>query len=196
MNNKVFSDLKIIEDSTNGLVKLGTAERLGETRKFRILNNFNGRFTKSNPRNLFKIIEALNNLLSQDISSNTPVVGFIEGSVVIAYELARQRNSPFLISTIAKIKGYEDHAVSVEPHKLDKPIIIYGLEKGDKVIIVEDEISTGDSMVQFVKDLRDFGVDVLEIVTIVETLNFDAKDKIKKALGLEIKSLVKVELLE
>lgn len=40
------------------------------------------------------------------------------------------------------------------------------LEKGDKVVVVEDLISTGGSSIDVVKTLRDFGADVLGVVSI------------------------------
>ena len=194
-NSLTFSKLKILHDDTGGLVKLSTAERIGDNRLFRILNNFSGRFSLTNSKDLIKLINILNEKLNQNVLDEI-VVGFVEGSVLLAYELARQRGKKFTCSTGAKIVGYENYLHFSEPHIKNSECILYGLNKGDKITLIEDEISTGDSLIQSIKMLQSSGLQVLQICTIIEVVNFNARQKLKEEFGLELISLIKIELIQ
>ena len=62
------------------------------------------------------------------------------------------------------------------------------------MIVVDDEITSGKGVVALTKALREFGVDVYGVGGIIETINFGAREVIRQEIGLELTSLVQVEL--
>ncbi len=68
------------------------------------------------------------------------------------------------------------------------------LNSGDKVIVIEDLISTGKSSVQVVKNLRDEGADVVGVFSIF-SYQFEKADENFKSVGLEYVSLENISSL-
>ena len=71
---------------------------------------------------------------------------------------------------------------------------MYGLRPGMKVILCEDEISTGEGMIKIVRALRKAKVEIIAIACFIEVVNFSGVEKIFKATGLKPISLVKIQL--
>lgn len=72
-------------------------------------------------------------------------------------------------------------------------LYINGLKKGDRVIIVDDVISTGGTLFALVKALKEMGVEVLDVVSVIGRGTGYLK---LKELGFEPKILVTVDVSE
>lgn len=80
-----------------------------------------------------------------------------------------------------------------EPHAVGKYVYIYGPKKGDKVILVDDEIYSGDSMVEAIKELRKRRIIIKDIVCLIEAVKLGARNKIRE-FGFDLKSYLKHNL--
>jgi adenine phosphoribosyltransferase len=67
-----------------------------------------------------------------------------------------------------------------------------GIEEGEKVVLVDDVISTGGTISAIVKALQAVGADIVDILIVVE--KGDHKQEVERDLGVRIKTLVKVEV--
>lgn len=76
----------------------------------------------------------------------------------------------------------------------EKELYINGLRSGDRVVIVDDVISTGGTMRALVQALRGMGVKIVDVIVVVEKGN--RKEALEAELGVKIKTLVKVEVRE
>lgn len=74
----------------------------------------------------------------------------------------------------------------------EKDLYINGLKKGDRVVIVDDVISTGGTLKAIVKALQDMGVVIVDIIIVVQKT--DQLERLQAELGVRIKTLVKVEV--
>jgi adenine phosphoribosyltransferase len=73
-------------------------------------------------------------------------------------------------------------------------LYINGLKKGDRVILVDDVVSTGGTMIAVLKALVRMGVDVVDVMAVVEKGN--GKDIVEKETGFKVNSLVKVNVVD
>ncbi|RLF31459.1 MAG: adenine phosphoribosyltransferase, partial [Thermoplasmata archaeon] len=73
----------------------------------------------------------------------------------------------------------------------EKKIYINGLEKGMKVVIVDDVISTGGTLVAVVDALKEMGI---EIRGIYIAINKGDLKKIEERTGMKIDTLVNIEV--
>lgn len=73
-------------------------------------------------------------------------------------------------------------------------MFINGISEGDRVVIVDDVISTGGTIAAIVKALQGMGVQIVDIIVVVE--KGDRKASLERELGIKIKTLVKVEMHE
>ncbi|UCH90256.1 MAG: adenine phosphoribosyltransferase [Thermoplasmata archaeon] len=71
---------------------------------------------------------------------------------------------------------------------------INALEAGDRIILIDDVLSTGGTLKCILETLRDMDVEVLEVIIAIEKT--DRKKELERELGIEIKTLVKVEVVE
>lgn len=73
-------------------------------------------------------------------------------------------------------------------------LYINGLSEGDRVVLIDDVLSTGGTLSAIVKALRSMGVEIVDVVVVIEKGN--RKEELEKELGLDIKTLVRVEIRE
>jgi adenine phosphoribosyltransferase len=73
-------------------------------------------------------------------------------------------------------------------------LYINGLNKGDRVILVDDVVSTGGTMIALLKALKRMGVTVVDVVAVIEKGN--GKDNVEKETGVTVNSLIKVNVVD
>ncbi|WP_048191870.1 hypoxanthine/guanine phosphoribosyltransferase [Methanobacterium sp. SMA-27] len=73
-------------------------------------------------------------------------------------------------------------------------LYINGLHKGDRIILVDDVVSTGGTMIAVLKALERMGVKVVDVVAVIEKGN--GNDIVKNETGFNVKSLLKVNVVE
>lgn len=74
----------------------------------------------------------------------------------------------------------------------EKEMYINGIKSGDRVVIVDDVISTGGTMKALVTAFRRMGVEIVDIIVVIE--KGDRKEELEAELEVKIKTLVKVEV--
>lgn len=109
----------------------------------------------TNPEILRALAKELAKLLPP-LDSFDRLAGPELGAVTITSVLACEVNKPFVIVRKAA-KGYGT----------DK-IFEGKLEKGEKVVLIEDILTTGGAALAAAKNLRDYGVDVIQVIGVVD----------------------------
>ena len=92
----------------------------------------------------------------------------------------RRYNLPGEVS-VHQVTGYSE-----------REMYINGLGSGDRVVIVDDVISTGATMRALVQAFHKMGVSIVDIIVVVEKGN--GKEQLEAELNIKIKTLVKVEV--
>lgn len=100
----------------------------------------------------------------------------------IPYNIIRKRRYglPGEVS-VKQVTGYS---------KLD--LYINGISNGDRVVIVDDVISTGGTLRALVTALRGIGAEIEDIIVVVEKT--DRKKALEEELDVGIKTLVRIEV--
>ncbi|MDH4122497.1 MAG: hypoxanthine/guanine phosphoribosyltransferase [Thermoplasmata archaeon] len=73
-------------------------------------------------------------------------------------------------------------------------LFVNDISKGDRVLIVDDVISTGGTIRAVIEGLRKIGAEVVDVLVVVE--KGEGKELIEKELGIKIKTLVKIDVTE
>ena len=73
-------------------------------------------------------------------------------------------------------------------------LYLNGINKGDKVLIIDDVLSTGGTMVAIIKALERAGAHIKDIVCVIERGN--GKEEVKEKTGYDIKTLVKIDVVD
>lgn len=72
-------------------------------------------------------------------------------------------------------------------------LFINGVNAGDKVVIIDDVVSTGGTLWALVEALKKMHVIISDILVVIEKT--DKKAEIERKLGQQVKTLVKVEVV-
>lgn len=120
------------------------------------------------------------------------IIGAEAMAIPLGVALSLSTNKPFVV--IRKRKYGLPGEVEVEQttgYSKNK-LFINGVKKGDRVIIVDDVISTGGTLRALVKTLDNMGVIIVNITIVIE--KGPAKSRLEKEIGHTIHSLVRVEV--
>jgi adenine phosphoribosyltransferase len=71
-------------------------------------------------------------------------------------------------------------------------LYINGLYKGDRIILVEDVVSTGGTMIAVLNALKSMGVDVVDVLAVME--KGKGKERVEVETGFRVKTLLKVNI--
>jgi adenine phosphoribosyltransferase len=71
-------------------------------------------------------------------------------------------------------------------------LYINGLTKGERVILVEDVVSTGGTMIAVLNALKDMGVELEDVLAVIE--KGEGKKLVESKTGIKIKTLLRVNV--
>jgi len=148
-----------------------------DTKKYKIIHQFDGRVVPLKPDVLKETAKELAKLLN--LERVDYILGFAEGGVLAAYGVSDVTNIPMVGSYRVRLKAAPE-IIFTEPHSERATHYIYGLKPGDRVVIVEDEITTGSTLSSAVGELRRQKIEVVDIGSYIICRNF--RDKIHPEL--------------
>ena len=73
-------------------------------------------------------------------------------------------------------------------------MFINNIRRGERIVFVDDVISTGGTLVAIVKALRTIGAEIVDVLIVFEKTR--DKARFEKELGLRIKTLLKVDVVQ
>ena len=190
-----YTGFRVERDDSGGSVALTLASRENDGRSYYLRNDLDGRFTPADPQRLARVSTKLAELLPPK-TDNEIALGFAEGGLILAASLAGARGSRFACSTKTQRNSTGPVIEFVEGHRNDKPAhFVYALQPGAEVVIVEDEISTGDTVLSAYASLTAADITVTGIASVAEILNFGGRERIFEGTGLPLSSLITLELV-
>ncbi|MCD6383144.1 MAG: adenine phosphoribosyltransferase, partial [Thermoplasmata archaeon] len=139
------------------------------------------------PPILEAVTEAFKELLPEGVERIVTVEAM---GIPMATSLSLQTGIPF---TIVRKRSYglegERKVVQVTGYSRSN-LYINGLEKGMRVVIVDDVLSTGGTLKAVVTTLKDMGVDILRVLMVFNKMR--ELESFKEELGVEIIPLLNV----
>ncbi|WP_202113385.1 adenine phosphoribosyltransferase [Paenibacillus sp. MMS18-CY102] len=75
-------------------------------------------------------------------------------------------------------------------------LYVNGIEPGDRVIIVDDTISTGGTLLSLINAVRQRGAEIAEILVLVEKAENQGVEFIKRKTGVDVKTVLKIKVEE
>ena len=131
----------------------------------------------TNPQVLYLISQLMAEKMQRENMRPDRIAGVVLGSIPLAAALSMATGIPFVMVR----KEKKDHGT--------QKLIEGDLVSGDKVLVVEDVITTAGSSLQAVKTLRDNGAVVADIMSVIDRES-GGKENLSE-VGVELFSLVK-----
>lgn len=72
----------------------------------------------------------------------------------------------------------------------DGKLYLNGVEPGDKVVIVEDMVDSGGTMIAMINMLQQANIELLDVIVVAEKEEFHGIERIKRETGVRVKHLV------
>ncbi len=157
-----------------------------DLRKDKIIHPFDGRVIPLNPTVLKQHAEALAAKLN--LAGVDYILGFAEGGLISAYAISEVTNIPFIGSYRVRLK-LDNEIHFQEMHSERANHFIYGLHPNDKIVIIEDEITTGQTLINVIAQLQMRHIEVKDIGVYALNCSNEVLQKLELQLGYQIKSL-------
>jgi orotate phosphoribosyltransferase len=162
MSNLKISNISIKPENSNA--KVFSFPVMARSRS-QLGTPLDGRYGAMDPQHLRAAVAAL--MKKTSLIGVRYIVGIPEGGVIPAYEFASSCGLTLILASHSQ-PADNDAIKFIEPHSYEdrQAKYIFGLNAGDKVIIVEDEITTGRTIINCVRSLRNAGVVCEDVVAI------------------------------
>jgi len=85
-------------------------------------------------------------------------------------------------------------SVGFESEYADGEIYLNGVDAGDEVVIVDDLISTGGTMIALIEAIEQAGARINDIVCVAEKVEYDGRERIREATGHDVKCLIQLSI--
>lgn len=110
----------------------------------------------------------------------------------IATAFSLETDIPFVVVRKRSYELDEEIAVHQITGYSECEMYINGIIRGDKVLVVDDVVSTGGTMIAVLNALKSSGVEIVDVIAVVE--KGGGKERVKNETGYNVKTLVKVDV--
>ena len=128
------------------------------------MHHFNGRFHPIDHGALDVLIDAM--VARIDVTAVDYVLGFPEGGSVPAYAFGRAVGRPVILASRLPLDLPDRVSFEQPQANLGTTQYVYGLKPGDRVMIFEDELTNGHTVVNAARALRAAGIEIDQIAAL------------------------------
>lgn len=141
------------------------------------------------PRVLKEVIDAIIEIgeFDCDLITTPEAMG-----IPIAVGLSQRLGIPYNVIRKKKYGLRDEVSVIQCTGYSTRELYINGIKKGDRIVLVDDVISTGGTLSAILKALKSLRAIIKDVIIVIEKGN--VKSRIEKELGVKIKTLVRVEV--
>ncbi|WP_405291417.1 hypoxanthine/guanine phosphoribosyltransferase [Methanobrevibacter sp.] len=73
-------------------------------------------------------------------------------------------------------------------------LYVNDLHEGEKILLIDDVVSTGGTLIALIKTLQDMGLDLKSVVAIID--KGEGKKIVKEETGIDVLSIVKIDIID
>lgn len=171
------------------------ARRLGvghAAREVRIVHELDGILDPTHPMTLLRTGIALWQAWCRHPASTTPdlLLGLDAGGILPTVAVALASELPYRLAWKLDLDLPDKHRFT-EPHARRTEVFTYGDLAGTRVLIVDDEITTGATLSNLVSVLREAGAEITGIACLIEDTTGNARSALQ-SLGVPLCTLTRL----
>lgn len=163
--------------------------------KFGEYNYFVNPFTDGVPRLSPELIEEVRDAIIEILNPDFDLIATPEAmGIHIATAVSLKIRKPFVIIRKKKY-GLEGEVSLTQITGYSKSTMyVNDIKPGDRVLILDNVISTGSTLAAIIKAIRAMGAIVADAVVVVD--KGEGKKRVERECGIKIKTLVRVEIVD
>jgi len=112
----------------------------------------------------------------------------------LAAGLSLKTRKPFTIIRKRKYNLPDEKEFEQVTGYSSRKMYINGLEKGDRIVLVDDLISTGGTIIGILRALEQMGVEVVDVIIVID--KGEGKKKVEEKFDIKIKTLVGIDIAD
>ncbi|WP_151816247.1 phosphoribosyltransferase family protein [Acinetobacter seifertii] len=109
-------------------------------------------------------------------------------SLLTGKPLAMARWYPYSLTEL------NNNVVDIKSEYFEGKMYLNGIDKGDKVVIIDDTLSTGGAVIALAEALKTAGSTIEKVICAIEKVQNKGKEKVKEITGLDVTSIMKIEV--
>lgn len=158
-----------------------------------VINSLTEQIPATQPNVLARAAQAVIEI--GDFDRSTKIVGEEEKGAVLIAAVSLQSGLPFGMARWYPngLDGQITVPFDCEYHS--GSLFLNGVEPGDRVIIVDDMLSTGGTLVGLIRAVEAAGAIIVDIVCLAEKIDYGGAAHVENETGYLVKSVVKLSLL-
>jgi adenine/guanine phosphoribosyltransferase-like PRPP-binding protein len=149
--------------------------------------------TDHEPTTTYELLDATVKALSKltDFSKANKILGEEDRGGYIAALVAYYNRMSFGMTKWDPVGLEGEQSIDFRCAYAEGSMYIHGIQKGDKVILVEDMVDSGGTIIAMIKLLEKMGVELFDLIVIAEKEDFQGIKRIKEETGRDVKCLLK-----
>ena len=129
-----------------------------------------------------------------DFQKANKIAGEEDKGAILVAATALQTGLPFGMARWYPAGLDGQIGVNFEMEYASGQLFLNGIEKGDQVIIVDDMISTGGTMLALIEAIEKANATIVDIICVAEKVEYQGVKRIEEMTGFLVKTLVKVSV--
>jgi adenine phosphoribosyltransferase len=86
--------------------------------------------------------------------------------------------------------------VPLDSEYIEGHLYVNGIQPGDRVIVIDDTISTGGTLIALLRAMEDLGAVVHDVVALVEKVDNGGVQRVLEKTGIAVKTLLKIQIVD
>lgn len=129
-----------------------------------------------------------------DFHKASKIVGEEDKGAILIASTSLMTNLPFGMARWYPSGLDGQIAVDFSMEYTSGKLYLNGVDKGDQVIIVDDMVSTGGTMLALIKAVHKAGAEIIDIICVAEKVEYGGVSRVFNSTGKRVKTLVKVSI--
>jgi adenine phosphoribosyltransferase len=142
------------------------------------------------PELLNEVVEAMDNLIEGEYDR---IVTAEAMGIHLAAGLSLKTGKPFTIIRKRRYGLPDEKEFEQITGYSNRKMYINGLKKGDRVVLVDDLISTGGTLIGILRALSQIGVEVVDVIIVID--KGSGRAKVEEKFGIKVKTLVGIDII-
>ncbi|WP_409200177.1 hypoxanthine/guanine phosphoribosyltransferase [Methanobrevibacter sp. DSM 116169] len=142
-----------------------------------------------------KILREITSVIKKYVNTDVDKIVAIEAmGIHLATALSLDLDIPFVVIRKREYGLEGEKVVSQKTGYGESKLYINDLKKGDKILLIDDVVSTGGTFIATLKALKEMGVEIVSPIGVIDKGN--GKEIVEKELEMDIISLVKIDVID
>lgn len=155
------------------------------------VNEFTDQLPALRPEALIEVAQAV--IRKMDLGASKIVTEEDKGaplatavSLLSGIPMAMARWYPYSLGSL------NEKSVNISSEYFEGQLYLNGIDPGDRVVIVDDTLSSGGAIIALVEAIREGGGEVVDVVCAVEKLGCRGAENVLKKTGIHVKTIMKI----